>query len=176
MEFFIGIAPPKEISERITEFQKKFLYKEVVEPHITIKTQSGLTQDKLWIEKIESYLKEQKVFTVKLGEPQWFRDEVLFLSVQSENIHKIHYDLIEIINPSPELRKKYFEDQKYTPHLTLGEIRYGLSKDELLSMETVSKQELENTPDFEVSFARIYIKLPNSDKYNKFLDIPLKSE
>lgn len=175
MEFFIGIVPPEEISKKITEFQKKFFYKEVVELHVTIKTQSGLTEDKLWVEKVENYLKEQKVFTVKLGEPQWFRDEVVFLSVQAENIHKIHYDLIEIINPSPELRKKYFEDQKYTPHMTLGEIRYGLSKNDLISMETQAKQELSNLPEFEVSFARIYIKSSNSVRYDKFLDIPLKS-
>ena len=174
MEFFIGIVPSQEISKKIIGFQKKFFYKEVVEPHITIKTQSGLTEDKLWIEKIQNYLKEQKVFSVKLGDTQWFRDEVLFLSVQSEDVHKIHYDLIEIINPSLELRKKYFEDRKYTPHLTLGEIRYGLSKNELASMKTEAKQELNNLTEFEVFFARIYIKLADSAKYNKFLDIPLK--
>lgn len=175
MEFFIGIVPPEEISKKITEFQKKFFYKEVVEPHVTIKTQSGLTEDKFWVEKIQNYLKTQKVFAVKLGNPQWFRDEVLFLSVQAEDIDKIHYDLIEVINPPVELRKKYFEDQKYTPHMTLGEIRYGLSKKDLISMETQAKQELSNLPEFNVSFARIYIKPADSLKYSKFLDIPLSS-
>lgn len=175
IEFFIGIVPPEEISKKITEFQKKFFYKEVVEPHVTIKTQSGLTEDKGWVDKVQDYLKKQKVFTVKLGDTQWFRDEVLFLSVQAEDVHKIHYDLIEVINPSLELRKKYFEDQKYTPHLTLGEIRYGLSKDELISMEIKAKEELGDLPEFEVSFARIYIKSSDSSKYNKFLDIPLSS-
>lgn len=37
MEFFIGIVPPEEISKKIIEFQKKFFYKEIVEPHVTIK-------------------------------------------------------------------------------------------------------------------------------------------
>lgn len=176
IEFFIGIVPPEEISVKIIEFQKDFFYKEVVEPHITIKTQSGLTEDESWLEKVQDYLKKQKVFTVKLGATQWFRDKVLFLSVHAENIHKIHYDLIETVNPSLELRKKYFEDQKYTPHLTLGEIRYGLSNNELISMELKAKQELNNLPEFKVSFARIYIKIPNGDKYSKFLDIPLESK
>lgn len=99
---------------------------------------------------------------------------MLFLSVQSEELHKIHYDLIEVINPSAELLKKYFENQKYIPHLTLGEIHYGISKDELIAMEIKAKQELNNLPEFEVSFVRIYIKLSNSTKYNNFLDIPLK--
>lgn len=173
VEFFIGIVPPHEISKKIIKFQKKFFYKEIVEPHVTIKTQSGLTEDKIWIDKVQDYIKEQKVFNVKLGDIQWFRDEVLFLSVQAENIHKIHYDLIEIINPSLELRKRYFEDQKYTPHLTLGDIHYGLSKDDLISMKIKAKEELGNLPEFEICFVRIYIKTFDSSKYNKYLDIPL---
>lgn len=175
MKFFIGIVPPEEINTKIAKFQKQFFSKEIVEPHVTVKTQSGLTEDKLWLNKVQNYLREQNKFNVKIGDIQWFKDKVLFLSIQANGLHKIHHDLIEIINPPLEIRKEYYEDQKYTPHLTLGEVRYGVSKDKLISMETLAKQSLTDFPEFEVSFVRVYHKLSNNSIYKKLLDIPLES-
>jgi hypothetical protein len=44
-QFFVGIVPPNDYKEKIIEFQKKWksnhMWK-VVEPHITVKAQSGL--------------------------------------------------------------------------------------------------------------------------------------
>jgi len=171
MQYFIGIVPPKEIQDKITNFQKHFLNKKVVEPHITIKAQSGLTEDKVWLEKVENYLKRQTSFKVEFKDLSQFGDDVLFFQVLSNEIEKIHNDLIDIVNPSKELRKKYFENQKYTPHLTLAETRWGINTDELVSIKIKAEQELNNLPSFNVDFARVYVKSEPNTQYEKMMDI-----
>lgn len=53
MQYFIGIVPPDEYLERIVSFQKRWSSNglpDVVEPHVTVKAQSGLTLDMAWLE------------------------------------------------------------------------------------------------------------------------------
>ena len=45
MEYFIAITPPKEQGEEIRQFQKRWpgnRLPDLVEPHITVKSQGGL--------------------------------------------------------------------------------------------------------------------------------------
>ena len=62
MEFFIGIVPPEDYKEQISVFRNKWAktfrnrwdnngFRDPVEPHITIKAKSGLTEDMNWLEK-----------------------------------------------------------------------------------------------------------------------------
>ncbi len=171
MQYFIGIVPPKEIQDRIVDFQKKFFDKKVVEPHITIKAQSGLTEDEAWLENAKDYLLRQTSFKVELKGLSSFDGNVLFFQVISNEIEKIHNDLVEIVNPSKELREKYFENGKYTPHLTLAETRWGISKDNLISMKLKAEQELNNLPSFNIDFARVYVKSKHDGQYEKMIDI-----
>jgi 2'-5' RNA ligase len=175
MWFFIGITPPDDLKGRITRFQGGFSYTKVVEPHITIKTQSGLTADQAWLKPVETYLRQQPPFYVQLGVPQWFSDDVLYLSVRSEGAHKVRDGLLDLINPDAKLRHKYYEDQPYVPHLTLAEIRYGFSRDDIHPMEAKAKRELVNLPAFEVTFARVYQQPDLHTPYTTLLDIPLRA-
>jgi 2'-5' RNA ligase len=173
MWFFIGVTPTEDIQKRIVRFQTAFSNRFVVEPHITIKAQSGLTADRAWLKPVEDLLRQQTPFPVELTGPRWFGDEVLYLGVRSPSLHRIHDDLVRLINPSPELRHKYFEDQPFVPHLTLGETRYThVSKEILPSMEAQANRELIDLPPFQVTFARIYQQANPNEPYTTLLDVP----
>jgi 2'-5' RNA ligase len=142
MRYFIGIVPPKDIQKKIVNFQKHFFSKEVIEPHITIKAQGGLIEDMFWLDKVKSYLKEQSSFYVELKDFGKFDGHVLYIHVSSNDIVRIHNDLIKIINPSRELLEKYFEEKNYIPHLTLAETRWGITKSGLSQIKMKAEQEL----------------------------------
>jgi 2'-5' RNA ligase len=175
MDFFIGVTPPDDITQRIVRFQTTFSNKFVVEPHITIKAQSGLTADRAWLKPVEICLRQQTPFRVGLMGPRWFGDDVLYLGVRSPGIHKIHDDLVRLINPSAELRHKYFEDVAFVPHLTLAETRFtSIAKETLPSMEARAKHELTDLPPFEVTFARIFQQANPNEPYTTLLDVPFQ--
>jgi 2'-5' RNA ligase len=85
MYFFIGVTPPEDIRQRIVRFQTAFACNLIAEPHITIKAQSGLTDDRAWLKPVENFLHQQTSFRVALTGlltvPKWFWDEALLLGV-----------------------------------------------------------------------------------------------
>lgn len=178
MQFFIGVVPPDEVKNRIIEFQKRWKNNsllKVVEPHITIKAQGGLTPDKNWVSEVEKVCLDISPFLVTLNKPMFFGENVLFLSVQSERIHDVHEKLVRTISPEPDLINKYMEFEDYVPHLTLGQTNWGLSSEELKEMAKAVEQVHFPRPTFEVHFLRIYQEIqPN--KYSKYLDLSLNSK
>jgi 2'-5' RNA ligase len=176
MDFFIGVTPPDDIKRRIVGFQTDFACHLIVEPHITVKTQSGLTADHAWLKPVEQFLRQQTPFHVALTGlltvPKWFWDEALLLGVHSPGIHKIHDDLLRLINPGDKLRHKYFEDRPYVPHLTLADRSYGVSSETLRSMESRAKRELIDLPPFQVTFVRVYQQANPNEPYTTLIDIP----
>jgi 2'-5' RNA ligase len=178
MQFFIGVVPPVEVKNRIIEFQKRWKNNsllQVVEPHITIKAQGGLTPEKNWVREVEKVCLGISPFQVRLDKPMFFGENVLFLSVQSEQIQDVHEKLIRSISPDPDLIKKYMELEEYVPHLTLGQTNWGLSAEELKEMAQAAEQVLFPQPTFDVHFLRIYQEIqPN--KYSPYLDLSLNSK
>ncbi|MEI4801010.1 2'-5' RNA ligase family protein [Bacillus sp. NPDC077411] len=176
MQYFIGIVPPGEYQEKIIKVQQRWennLLVDVVEPHITVKAQGGLTADLEWIEKLKKVCESFSVFNVSLNQPMFFGESVLFLSVTSEKIFELHQKIINVISPDNELIKKYMELDNYVPHLTMGQTHWGLSSKELKNMAKITEKELSPYPTFEVSFIRIYQE-KETNRYVKYLDIPLK--
>jgi 2'-5' RNA ligase len=56
MQYFIGIIPPIEYQQQIIEFQKRWTNNHlpgVVEPHVTLKAQGGLTADLAWVDSVK---------------------------------------------------------------------------------------------------------------------------
>jgi hypothetical protein len=54
MQYFVGVVPPEEYLKRVVAFQKRWTTNrlpEVVEPHMTVKAQDGLTEDMNWLNK-----------------------------------------------------------------------------------------------------------------------------
>lgn len=175
MQFFIGIVPPKEYSKKITDFQKQWknnLLPEVVEPHITIKAQGGLSAKANWLREVKKVCKDAKSFKLRLTKPSFFGESVLFLSVQSDEIIDLHKKIVNAIAPEKDLIKKYMELDYYVPHLTLGQLHWGLSSNELIDMAKMAEECLSPYPIIDVNFLRVFQEIePN--KYRKYLDIPL---
>ncbi|WP_431522077.1 2'-5' RNA ligase family protein [Guptibacillus hwajinpoensis] len=181
VEYFIGIVPPKEYLERIEHFQRRWFDYLGVEPHITLKAQGGLTPDKKWINKVQKVCQNFKPFQVSLDKPMYFGDNILYLSIKSNDLHDLHKKLVREISPSEDLIKQYFEHDAFVPHLTLGKEQYGgnistgLSKIELKDMEELADKELTPYPDFEVNFIRIYELNKEKKRYERYLDICLSN-
>lgn len=175
MQFFIGILPPDDIEQKIISFQKSFNNNEVpfiVEPHITIKAQSGLDENLKWLSKLKPIIKDFSKFTIKLNKVGDFNNKIIFLEPSfSKELINFHKKLFKAVKPGKEMAEKYFENDKYGPHLTLA---WGLSEKELILMKQRAKKELLDFPVFEISFARIFKQDKQGEPYHKFLDIPLK--
>lgn len=176
MQFFIGIVPSDEYKLKILDVQHKWKNNQithVVEPHITLKAQGGLSPDKKWLSKVIEVCNNSQVFQITLGKPMFFGDEVLYLSATSKELVKLHKKIVREISPSKVLIKKYFEFDDFVPHMALGKTSYGLTTKELCDMGKLTEEELSPFPSFEVRFVRVYQEI-ETNKYIKFLDIPLK--
>lgn len=175
MQFFIGIVPSEEYKWKITKFQQQWKNNsltDVVEPHITIKTQGGLTIEKEWLTEVKKVCEETKPFKLSLKKPAFFGEIVLFLCVESKEIYDFHRKIVSAISPEKDLIKKYMELDDYEPHLTLGQTHWGLSKEELKDMGKLAEEELSPFPSIDVDLLRVYQEIePN--KYRKYLDIHL---
>ncbi|MBU9723209.1 MULTISPECIES: 2'-5' RNA ligase family protein [Bacillaceae] len=174
-KYFIGIVPPKEVLIRIEQFQRRWVSELKVEPHITLKAQGGLTPDKFWISKVKEVCGNFKSFQVSLGEPSFFGDNILYLSINdSRLLHDLHHKIVQTIAPSGNLIKQYFEMEAYVPHLTIGKaMQGGLTPTSLKMMEEKAKKDLTPYPSFVVDFLRVYKLDVDKDGYEKLLDIPL---
>lgn len=176
MQYFIGIVPPYDYKEKIISFQKQWSNNglvNVVEPHITIKAQSGLTTDKSWIHDVEKVCGEFSSFYITLAEPKLFDKYVVYLSVVSNELFQLHKMLVEIVKPSKEQIKKYFELEGYTPHLTLGQSYFGMTPDELKEMAKEAENALMPYPTFEVKNLIVYQEI-ETNKYIPYRNILLK--
>ncbi|MFP3472788.1 2'-5' RNA ligase family protein, partial [Micrococcus sp. SIMBA_144] len=78
-------------------------------PHITLKAQGGLTEDLEWVSRIKKVCSEIEPFRIQLEEAMFFGEEILYLSAQSEDLHKLHEKIVHSVEPSKELIEKYFE-------------------------------------------------------------------
>lgn len=175
MQYFIGITPPDDYKERVMDFRNRWssnCLNDVVEPHITVKAQGGLTADLHWLEGVRQICSLIQCFQISLSKPGSFGSAVTFLSVETSNIIDVHRKLVDAISPSKELLDRYFEMDKYHPHLTLGQTYWGMSKTEIDEMKRLANTELAPYPTFDVRFVRVYQEVePN--KYAPLMDIPL---
>lgn len=173
MEYFIGVVPPAALYEQILWIQNQFGDNRA-EPHITVKAQGGLTPDRGWMMEVEMVAKRFTPFPVKLTQTQSFGSEVLFLSVDSPQLVKLHFELIERVNPSPAVLAHYFEKDSFIPHLTLGQASHGYGCTDLVAMKQLADKLLERQPmEFKVQFLRIYCKSTATDRYQKVKDVEL---
>ncbi|MGD6831229.1 2'-5' RNA ligase family protein [Sutcliffiella halmapala] len=179
LKYFIGIVPPEECLKQIEQFQKRWVHHLGVEPHITLKAQGGLTSDKKWIDKVQKVCENFQPFKVSLDKPRYFGDNILYLSVNSNELVNLHYKIVQVISPSNDLIKQYFELDNFVPHLTLGKEQYGgnissgLTKQALKEMEKIAEKELMPYPNFDVNFIRIYEFNVEKKRYEKYLDVSL---
>ncbi|WJH32398.1 2'-5' RNA ligase family protein [Paenibacillus sp. CC-CFT747] len=175
MQHFIGIVPPEEYVEKIVAFQKRWpgsRLPQLVEPHITVKAQSGLTEDRQWLERVRKIGAEFPGFSLSLGETQWFARAVLYLDVRSMGLYGLHAQLVRAVSPTEEQMIRYSELDRYVPHLTLGQTYWGLSEEELAEMEEGVAEALAPYPSFRVTRFRIYQEI-TTNRYVPLEDVEL---
>ena len=174
MQFFIGIVPPDEYKQLIVAFRNRWSsngLREVVEPHVTVKAQSGLTTDLSWLNKVKETCSLFPSFQLSLAEPSSYGTAVTFLSVESKDIYDLHKRLVEAVSPLPEL-VLFYELDGFHPHLTLGQTLFGMETSEVEEMKEAAKHSLAPFPTFDVTYVRVYKEIePN--KYVPFEDIQL---
>jgi 2'-5' RNA ligase len=170
MDFFIGIVPPEEYKEKLQRIKKAGHS----EPHITVKAQSGLTDDLGWLEAVREVCRGFPAFKMQLEEPKYFGEQVLYLSVDSAEVFQLHRKLVEAVGVTPELGQRFYELDFYTPHLTLGQRSYGYTLKELQEIESTANDFLQPFPAFEVTYVRIYRKEHRGGHYEKFIDLTLE--
>lgn len=175
MQYFIGIVPPDDYKEKTASFRDRWAsnrLRYVVEPHITVKAQSGLTEDMIWLENIKIKCSSFKSFQLTLSEPATFGTAVAFLSVESKEIYDLHKLLVETVSPSAELIERYLELDRYHPHLTLGQTYWGMTETEIKEMKIAARDDLAPFPTFDVNHVRVYREV-ETNVYVPFEDIPL---
>ncbi|WP_226658981.1 2'-5' RNA ligase family protein [Pseudalkalibacillus hwajinpoensis] len=172
-QYFIGITPPPDYVKKVEKFQHYWLDPLIVEPHITLKAQGGLTPDRGWVEKVKTVCKSTQPFTISLAKPNYFGDNILYLSVLSDELYPLHEAIVKAISPSEQLIHQYFELDDFVAHLTLGKEQHGLTKEELSDMAHAAEKELTPYPTFLVKSVQVYELRPNSNRYEPLLEIPL---
>ncbi|KQX51234.1 MULTISPECIES: 2'-5' RNA ligase family protein [unclassified Paenibacillus] len=173
MQYFIGIVPPDEYKEQIAAFRNRWVsnrLKDVVEPHITVKAQGGLTEDTRWLDNVREICTSIKSFRLSMSGPATFGSAVIFLGVESEEIYVLHKLLVDKVSPSPELIDRYFELGRFHPHLTLGQTYWGMNENEIAEMKLAAIHDLAPFPTFQVNYVRIYKEI-EQNKYEPFEDI-----
>ncbi|MFC3210233.1 2'-5' RNA ligase family protein [Planomicrobium okeanokoites] len=177
MQYFIGIVPPESELEKLKEFRKQWpanRIDDLVEPHITLKAQGGLSADEGWLENVKAAAADFPAFRVQLAEPRFFGEDVLYLSMDSPEVNELHSVLVEAVGSNPEQIAQYFELDQFVAHLTLAKTSHGVSQEELKKMAAAASQELAPYPDFQVDSIRIYRMQDEQRRYEKYLEVPLK--
>lgn len=84
MEYFIGIVPPEDYPQKIVTFQKRWannLLYTVVEPHMTVNAQGGLSANMSWLEQIQEVCRTFPRFQVSLTEAKSLGTAVVYLGI-----------------------------------------------------------------------------------------------
>lgn len=177
MQYFIGIVPPQKEMTKLRDFRNQWPANRIdkmAEPHITLKAQGGLTADEDWLDDVKQAAAEFPAFQIQLGEPRFFGEDILYLSMDSPELEQLHRVLVERVGITPEHIEQYYEMDQFLAHMTLAKTTYGLSREELSEMAGAVAQQLEPNPPFDVESIRLYRKAASQDGYSKYLDIPLK--
>ncbi|WP_394173887.1 2'-5' RNA ligase family protein [Guptibacillus hwajinpoensis] len=173
MPFFIGILPPLHITNEISSFRKRWSYQEISPPHITIKAQGGLTEEKSWLPKIEKVCHDFPAFDLKLGAPATFGSKVLFSSVLSKEIVSLHLLLVDAIKPTVEEQKTYFEATDFIPHLTLAKQAGIHANNQFGHMKQDADEKLGGFEPFRVHSIHLFC-LNENEIYKPVLELPLR--
>jgi 2'-5' RNA ligase len=175
MKYFLGVAPPQELQERIASFQRLWPHNrhpDHVEPHITVKPPQGLASaQEAWLPRVQAACAPAAPVRVRLGRPGWFRRDVVFLGVEASGLHELHDSLLAFFDPAtvgPNERPG-----NYHPHLTLAMRSFGLSAAELAEVHARAAAELRDLPTFVAATVRVYAKEDVGKPWRTLADIPL---
>ena len=174
MKFFAAIVPPVQFSMMVSDFQKRYPENRqpgIVEPHITVKTPDGLTDDLSWLVPLREECRKVQPFEVSILQPETFDTSVLYLGIESGKITDLHRSLVECVKPTPAEIRENFELERYEPHLTLAISDDLMTPDLLEKIKKEAESEFTGVFRFNAMFARIFRENPDGS-YIQYEDIP----
>ncbi|MDT3994186.1 2'-5' RNA ligase family protein, partial [Mammaliicoccus fleurettii] len=93
--YFIGIVPSEEIYIELSNIQEQYMNKIGVEPHVTLKAPSQLNESQECLKQIEDIISETKQFYITPKTIEFFGEQVLYLSLYSPELIKLHNQLVD---------------------------------------------------------------------------------
>lgn len=175
MKFFIGIVPPEEIYTAVADIQKRFGDNRL-EPHITVRPPVTVAEESGWIRAVEHVCSSFSPIRIDLPSTGFFGKRVLFIDVSSKMLTQLHYLLIDAIQPFEKPEAKKNESTGYHPHLTLGRLWCGFTKDDFVKMKKLADAFLTNSNSFSAYSVRVYYKPSPNGRYSLKKDIPLSAQ
>jgi 2'-5' RNA ligase len=172
MLVFIGIVPPSPFYDSIAAIQKQHGDNRT-EPHITLRPPVHLKDDEMWLQAVEEVIGSTGVFDITLTNTGYFGNRILFVDAQSKALHSLEAKLTDAISPYEIQGGKKHE--RYHPHLTLGRLHVGFTKDSLKSMKMMAEKLLATPYQFDVQSIRVYYKPSSTERYKPFKDVLLKA-
>lgn len=173
MKYFIGIVPPEEIYKTVLAIQNQFGDNRL-EPHITVRAPVTVTDESGWIKAIEDVCSSFPPLDLSLPQTGNFGSGVLFIDVRSKQLELLHELLKKAIKPFEQDESNHVENRTFNPHLTLGRLWCGFTKQDFAAMKILAEEYLSMEPRvFTVDFVRLYHKPSSQGRYQTLLDVRL---
>ena len=129
-----------------------------------------MTGDLVWLKKVKQIIEKYPDFEISFDSVDIFGDSVVIVRVHpSKKLTALHKSLFYTIKPNEQdFTKKYFENEKYEAHVTLGMTSWGMTKEELVIMKEKGMEELSPIPKFKATSIRIYQQMDQEEAYKKW--------
>lgn len=176
MKYFIGIVPPDDIYQKVLSIQNQFGDNRL-EPHITLRPPVTVTDEAAWIKAIETVCNSLPALEISLPKTGNFGNRVLFIDVRSQQLESLHKLLINAIKPFEQQENGPVENRAFNPHLTLGRLWCGFTKQDFAAMKILADEYLSQEPKvFNANFVRLYYKPASQGRYQTLQDVSFKPD
>jgi 2'-5' RNA ligase len=138
---------------------------------VTVKAQPGLDQPSFWLDHIANWSATYPPVAVRLGEPRFFGDEILYLSITGAAIDKLHRALLGCLDAIGVTERFEYEADAYVPHLTLSATWLGRCVEELAGIAEHARSSFRPT-EFTARTLSVFRSL-DGVHYERWRELPL---
>jgi 2'-5' RNA ligase len=148
----------------------------LVEPHVTVKAQSGLTDPPTWLKKIWTICVATHPFPVVVSEVDHFGGEAVYLKVDSPGLVELHRSFVQAICPTSDEIVNFHEMDGFVPHLTLSQSMPGQGIADVGSVVESAKDKFKSPTSFICGSVKIYRATSEFGQYRVFKEYGLGFE
>ena len=170
---FLAVVPPPPIVEAIDRVQTNAGLASGVVPHITVKSQPGLSDPHRWRTPLRSVLAAQPSFTVALGPGAWFGPDYLYLRASGE-LARLHRVILACTEGLGVEERFEYDGEGFDPHLTIGAAWTGASRAQL-EEAAGALEELELAP-FTVTEIVEFRRTSHGGRYRPATSFPVSND
>ena len=176
MRYFVGIIPEPGAKAQIEALRRRYpgRLQKHVEPHITILPPAEYSQSRTLSAGLSAALSEVGAFEVRLGNPGYFGNRVLFLSVEGDvELLELREAIVEKVNLD-RVRESLpaIEDKRgFHPHLTLAMASFGTPFPAMAAMNKEAAEMIAQFRPFRVEKVRAFVR--GASGWETWRDFPL---